>query len=315
MGVRSGLGVVELAILAALDSVGARPGRGFFKSGRALALVEESIGLGPGYAYRVLVDLAQPWTVPVPLVSGHGNLGSRANDPPANFRYTKARISAAGAVVLAAERGESAPVPVGLINGNIHQEGTRPPFRPAAVLAALREVISHPDLPDQELTEIVGPPVFPTGHTGRGDLAALAVGRETKLRLEADITISDDGRNVMVENIPYGATTDDVAMHIADRAKRQRRPAYPGLSQAEALPIADFRDETDMRHPNGRFVCVVAPGTAPEEVRDRLLDIYGVYTIVRAKLPRLLPAMIRAWVTAHGGEDIAASLTALEQAL
>jgi hypothetical protein len=32
-----------------------------------------------------------------------------------------------------------------------HQEDTRPPFRAAAVLAALMELISHPDLPDQEL--------------------------------------------------------------------------------------------------------------------------------------------------------------------
>jgi DNA gyrase/topoisomerase IV subunit A len=254
----------------------------------------------------------------VPLVSGRGNFGSRANDSPANFRYTEARLSTVGAVVLAAESGDSAPVPVGLINGNVHQEGTRPPFRPAAVLAALRAVIAHPGLPDQELTEIVGPPVFPTGHTGRGDLAALAAGRETPLRLTADVTIADDGRRVIIEHIPFGATTDDAASDITGRANMYPLASEhprPGLSEEAGLPIADFRDETDSRYPDGRFACVVAQGIPPGELRDKLLDVYGVYTIVRAKLPRPLPAMIRDWITAHGAEDVAASLTALEQAL
>lgn len=317
VGERSGLGAVEVAILAALDAAGARPDRGYVRSGRVLDTVEQgATGLGPGYAYRVLVDLAQPWTVSVPLVSGQGNFGSRGNDPPANFRYTEARLTKAGAVVLAAERGQIAPVPVGLINGNVYQEGTRPPFPAATMIAAVRQVMRHPDVPDRELVEIVGPPVFPTGHTGRGDLAALAAGRETLLRLEADVTISDDRRWVIVEDIPFGMTTDDVAKDIADRATLYHWAATdPSLSRAAGLPIADFHAETGHRHPAGRFVCVVAPEATPEEVRGRLLDVYGVYTTVRAKLPRPLPVLLREWVSAHQGKDLEVSLTALELAL
>jgi DNA gyrase subunit A len=88
-GYRGGVGRVE-----ALDELGARPGRGYIRSERVLAAVEDLIGLAPGYAYQVLLDLAQPWSVPVTLVSGQGNFGSRQNDPPASFRYTDARISA-----------------------------------------------------------------------------------------------------------------------------------------------------------------------------------------------------------------------------
>jgi restriction system protein len=62
----------------------------------------------------------------------HGNFGSRDGDPPAGWRYTDVRLSPAGQVALAAERGELAPVPVGLITGTTYQFGTRPPFRPAA---------------------------------------------------------------------------------------------------------------------------------------------------------------------------------------
>ncbi len=66
------------------------------RSATALARVEQQIGLAPGYAYPVLVGLAQPWTMPIRLVNGQGNFGSRGNDPPASFRYTEARITRAG---------------------------------------------------------------------------------------------------------------------------------------------------------------------------------------------------------------------------
>lgn len=316
MGERSGLGVVELAVLDALDSLGARAVRGYVRSDRVLAVVEDRIGLAPGYAYQVLIDLAQPWTVPVTLVSGQGNFGSRQNDPPANFRYTEARLSEAGAVALAAESGELAPVPVGLINGNTHREGTRPPFRPDAMIAAVREVVSRPDVTDSELLGIVGPPVFPTGHAAGGDLGAFAAGHETELRLAADITVSADGGAVVVTQIPYGITTDDAAANILSRAEAYRRAAtHPELFRAAGLPLAHFRDETSGRDIWGRFICVPERGTSAAALRDMLMDVYGVYTTVRAELPRPLPAMVRDWVGAHDAEDLEVSLTALAQAL
>jgi DNA gyrase/topoisomerase IV subunit A len=313
---RSGLGEVEIAVLKALDSLGARPDRGHVRSARVLAAVEDLIGLAPGYAYQVLIDLAQPWTVPVTLVNGQGNFGSRGNDPPANFRYTDARLSKAGALALAAERGELASVPVGLVNGNTYREGTRPPFRPAGVIAAIREIIGRANVTDAELVAIVGAPVFPTGHVGRGDLEGLAAGRATELRLEADVTISSDGHQVIVENIPFGSNTDDAIIDIANRARVSRwAERHPGLAQAARLPLSDIRDVTDENHPNGRFICTPAQGTSPEELREMLMGVYGVYTIVRAKLPRQLPAMIRAWAATYAAEDLGASLTALEMAL
>ena len=59
------------------------PGR-HRKSAKVLDAVEERIGLAPGYAYEVLLDLAQPWKMPLLLVDSQGNFGSRGNDPPAN---------------------------------------------------------------------------------------------------------------------------------------------------------------------------------------------------------------------------------------
>jgi hypothetical protein len=52
MGERSGVGLVECAILEALDSLGARPGRGYRTNARVLSAVDDRIGLAPGYAYE-----------------------------------------------------------------------------------------------------------------------------------------------------------------------------------------------------------------------------------------------------------------------
>lgn len=197
-------------------------------------------GLAPGYAYEVLCDLARPWTTPVNLVHGQGNFGSRGNDPPANFRYTQARITRAGRVALAAERGETAPLPIALINGNTYREGLRPPLRPRAIIDAVREVIKRPEVPDKELAGIVGLPYFLTGCMVTGSLAALAAGRRTELRLQARLSISDDRTKVVIENIPPNISTDDVAHIIASRAPSamgerafrppQHHPPPPGRS-------------------------------------------------------------------------------------
>jgi hypothetical protein len=170
MSERTGLGVVEIALLEALDS------SRFLKCDKALSSVEERVGLAPGYAYEVLADLARPWTMPVHLVQGQGNFGSRGNDPPANFRYTEARVTQAGRAALATERGETAPLPIAIINGNTYREGLRPPFRPHAIIDAVREAVKRPSVTDAELTGIVGPPYFMTGCTVAGDLTALAAG-------------------------------------------------------------------------------------------------------------------------------------------
>jgi hypothetical protein len=176
MSERTGLGVVEIALLEALESTR------LLRCDKALTNVEDRIGLAPGYAYEVLVDLARPWTMPVNLVQGQGNFGGRGDDPPANFRYTEARTTEARRAALASERGEIAPLPIATINGNTYREGLRPPFRPHAIIEAVREVIRRPDVTDGELTGMVGLPYFLTGCTVTGDLAALAAGQRTELR-------------------------------------------------------------------------------------------------------------------------------------
>jgi hypothetical protein len=315
MGERTGVGLVECAILEALDSVGARPGRGYGMSTKVLAAVEDRIGLAPGYTYQVLVDLARPWMMPVHLVRWQGHYGGRGDYPAAEPRYTGARLSRAGQVALAAERGQLAPVPIGLINGSTYRNGTRPPFRPDAIIEALRQIIRRPRTPGKDLTGIIGPPYFLNGCTVTGDFGALAAGRPVTLRLHARVTISTGHGSVRIENFPPNANPDQTARGLAALAGRHPwTNVHPDLHQHAPLPLKDIRDEsTDAR--GDLIVCVPEPPTTPEQLRDQITDVPGVYTTVPAALPRPLPVMIRNWAKAHAAEDLLTSLAALEDTI
>jgi DNA gyrase/topoisomerase IV subunit A len=335
VGERSGLGLVEVTILEALDAAGARPGRRHAKSARVLAAVDERIGLAPGYAYQVLIDLALPWKMPIPLADPQGNFGSRDGDPPAMWRYTEARLSPAGQVALAAERGETSSVPVGLINGNTYQWGTRPPFRPAAVIDAIRQVIARPKITSREIAAIVGPPDFMTGCTVTGDTDGLAAGIAVDLRLDARVTITDEaqlsaqvpedvtghflkpGRNrtlLVIDNFPPYVSPFEALQAIADRAREHPWAAdYPGLHRTTRLPVKDPSDLS--ARGDYRIACVPEPGASPEELQRQLMEIEGVTTRIPAALPQPLAAMIRGWVRTRQDEDLLGSLTALENAI
>jgi hypothetical protein len=339
MGQRSGVGLVELAIIEALDARRARPRGRAVSCEKVLAALEDGIGLARGYAYQVLIDLAQPWKLPIPLVEGIGNFGSRGNDPPASPRYTEARLSPAGQVALAAERAQIAPVPIGMINGNTHREGIRPPLRPAAVIDAIRQVLLRPRLAGPAITAIVFPPCFITGCTVTGDLAALAAGQHAELGLHARVTVTnaahvrdrvrraaipghrppgftrDPGRPVIViDRFPPYANTDDAGRSIAKRAEEYSWHArHPELGALTGLAITDVIGLSSRG--DYWWACLPADGTPPEVLRDQLLKVYGVSIYITTRLPRPLPAMIRTWIRAHQHEDLAGSLTALETAL
>jgi hypothetical protein len=310
---RTGLGAVQVAIL---EAIAAGSGRRFRSNEKILSQAESLIGLAPWYAYPVLVDLAQPWKMPVTLVDGRGNFGSRGNDPAASRRYTESGLTAAGRVALAAEHRDLAPVPIGLINGTTYRDGTQPPFRPLSVIEAIRHVMLHPRASRKDIINIIGPPDTITGCTVTGDLDALAAGQPTELRYQAKITISGDRQTVIVENIPPNISTDDAAVSIANRAQETHDLSRPAaLREAVRLDVRSVWDESTSRIPDGRIVCRPATGVPPEEVCDQLTRVYGVYTLMYVALPRPLPDTIRRWVRTNQAEDLASSLAALESAV
>jgi hypothetical protein len=139
-----------------------------------------------------------------------------------------------------------------------------------------------------------------TAEHDAGQLPTLAQGMEPRF--------SRIGR--LLSNPRVGAL---VARQVLDDGADLSQPSP--LHTATRLDVSSVWDESNARTPDGRIVCKPATGVLPEQVRDQLTTVYGVYTTIYVALPRSLPATIRQWVQTNQAEDLAASLTALETAI
>ena len=90
---RDGLKPVQRRILFQMSQMGLRPEKGHVKSARVVGEVMGRLHPhGDGAIYDALVRLAQPFTLSLPLLDGHGNFGS-VDDGPAAMRYTECRLA------------------------------------------------------------------------------------------------------------------------------------------------------------------------------------------------------------------------------
>ena len=85
MADRTGLGLVERLVLETIADIDASPNRPYRKCARIAGTVRTVHGVHADQAYATLCALAADWLQAVPLVDGHGNLGS--TDP--HFGLTK----------------------------------------------------------------------------------------------------------------------------------------------------------------------------------------------------------------------------------
>jgi hypothetical protein len=346
---RSGCGPIDLAVLQAADTRGAnRPGP-YVPCAQVLPRIEERTGLGPRYAYDVLLDLARPWVIAVPTITAHGNIGDR--DSPASApRHVECRASRAGQAILDAEAGRIAPVPAGLINGTAYRGGIQPPLEPSRVIAALRHLLDHPRASDSDILDIAGATFSVTSATVTGDLDALAAGHEIMLRQTGRITLTghpipeprpatrpgpgepkptarawfssepDPGgryyarAQILIESLPADIRPGQVIRDLASLADSRALTARKGYSSHGALPIAGVADLGTSECPV-RIAITLMPRTDPETFRDQLAALDGVTTQALAAYPAPLAALLRTWTSQHGSEDIAVSLARFEDAI
>ena len=348
MSDRTGSGLVELATLETLSAAtGGRP-RAHVVCTRAVAGIEERIGLGPRYGYEVLLDLARPWIIPVPTVGVVGNKGDRSFPEASGPEYTECRPSHAGQLVLDAEAHRLAPVPVGIINGTTYRGGMQPPLEPSRVLAALLRLLEDPRVPDSDVLGIVGLPCSTAGCEVTGDLDALVKGRSAVIRETAKITITGvpvlpapvhraaptrprtgvtavayastgppprRPAHLVIESLPARTSNPQAGQAIVSRMRPRSGPdAHPPLARTAGLPIEDITDQADV-DTDVRIVIALRPGADPAAVRDQLAAIDGITTKATWKFPAPLASMLRSWVDRYRGEDIAASLASLEEAI
>ncbi len=297
---RDGLKPVQRRILYGMSELGLRPERPHVKSSR---VVGEVMGKyhphGDQAIYDALVRLAQPWTMRLPLVDGHGNFGS-LDDGPAASRYTEARMAPAALLMVTGLDEQTvdfvpnyddsleqpgvlpAAYPNLLVNGTsgiaVGMATNMAPHNLVEVIGAARHLLDHPDCSLDDLMKFVPGPDLPGGGrivgldgirdaylTGRGKFLTRATARVEKL--------TPRRMGIVVTELPYLVGPEKVI----ERVKV--------LVQAKKLQgISDVKDLTDRK--NGlRLVFEVKNGFNPEAVLEQLYkhtpmeDSFGINNV------------------------------------
>src|SRR5438093_7617152 len=98
---RDGLKPSQRRILLAMNDLGLGPTAA---TSKCAGIVGETMKRyhphGDGAIYPTLVRMAQDWNMRHRLIHGQGNFGSIAGQPPAQMRYTEARLSPVAAEML-----------------------------------------------------------------------------------------------------------------------------------------------------------------------------------------------------------------------
>ncbi|MFG3042074.1 DNA topoisomerase (ATP-hydrolyzing) subunit A [Streptomyces sp. NPDC048330] len=287
---RDGMKPVQRRIVYQMGEMGLRPDRGFVKCARVVGEVMGKLHPhGDASIYDAMVRMAQPFSMRLPLVDGHGNFGSLGNDdPPAAMRYTESRMAPAALLMTESidedtvdfapnyDGQEQEPValpaayPNLLVNGAsgiaVGMATNMPPHNLGEVIAAARHLIRHPSADLETLMRFVPGPDLPTG--GRivglsGIKDAYESGRGSfKIRATATVeTVTARRKGIIVTELPFTVGPEKVISKIKDL-----------VGSKKLQGIADVKDLTDRSH-GLRLVIEVKNGFVPEAVLEQLYKL------------------------------------------
>ncbi|MFI0226001.1 DNA topoisomerase (ATP-hydrolyzing) subunit A [Streptomyces lydicus] len=287
---RDGLKPVHRRILYQMNEMGLRPDRGYVKCARVVGEVMGKLHPhGDASIYDALVRMAQPFSMRVPLVDGHGNFGSLGNDdPPAAMRYTECRMASATSLMTESidedtvdfspnyDGQEKEPValpaayPNLLVNGAsgiaVGMATNMPPHNLGEVIAAARHLIKHPDADLDTLMRFVPGPDLPTGGriVGLGGVRdAYEKGRGTfKIRATVAVeNVTARRKGLVITELPFTVGPEKVISKIKDL-----------VGSKKLQGIADVKDLTDREH-GLRLVIEIKNGFNPEAVLEQLYKL------------------------------------------
>lgn len=250
--VRDGLKPVHRRILYAMNESGITPKRPHAKSARTVGdVIGKYHPHGDRAVYDTMVRLAQPFSMRVTLVDGHGNFGSIDGDSAAAMRYTEARLDKPAMELLRdldketvdfqPNYDESLQEPVVLparfpnllVNGSsgiaVGMATNIPPHNLGEAIDATCLMLDNPDCTVDDLLKVMPGPDFPTGgiimgrkgireayETGRGSLT---------IRSTCRIEEGKNGKkSIVVSEIPYQVNRTKLLEKIADLIRDKKLP-------------------------------------------------------------------------------------------
>ncbi|MFE0603508.1 DNA topoisomerase (ATP-hydrolyzing) subunit A [Streptomyces sp. NPDC058892] len=287
---RDGMKPVHRRIVYQMNEMGLRPDRGYVKCARVVGEVMGKLHPhGDASIYDALVRMAQPFSMRLPLVDGHGNFGSLGNDdPPAAMRYTECRMADATSLMTESidedtvdftanyDGQEQEPValpaayPNLLVNGAsgiaVGMATNMPPHNLGEVVAAARHLIRYPHADLDALMRFVPGPDLPTG--GRivglsGIKDAYENGRGSfKIRATVAVeNVTARRKGLVVTELPFTVGPEKVIAKIKDL-----------VGSKKLQGIADVKDLTDRAH-GLRLVIEIKNGFHPEAVLEQLYKL------------------------------------------
>ncbi|HJD51047.1 MAG TPA: DNA topoisomerase IV subunit A, partial [Candidatus Rothia avistercoris] len=297
---RDGLKPVQRRILYMMQQMGLRPDKGHVKSARVIGEVMGKLHPhGDVAIYDAMVRLAQPFSMRLPVVDGHGNFGS-LDDGPAASRYTEVRMAPA-ALAMTANLDEDvvdfvpnydsqfmqpavlpAAYPNLLVNGSagiaVGMATNMAPHNLREVIAAARHLLDHPEATLKDIMKFVPGPDLPSGGTIVGTSGikdAYEKGRGIfKTRAKVSIEqVTARKQGIVVTELPYLVGPEKVIEKIKD-----------GVNSKKLQGISDVVDLTDRK--NGlRMVIEIKNGFNPKAVLAALYkhtpleDSFGINNV------------------------------------
>ncbi|MBR3538008.1 MAG: topoisomerase II [Eubacterium sp.] len=258
---------------------------------------------GDSSIYEGLVNLAQSWKLPIPLVDPHGNFGDVSGSGAAAMRYTEARISkyteeacmkdlrfCKEDFVPNFDGEESEPtylpfqVPNLLVSGSmgiaVGMATNIPTHNLCEVIDATTAYLKNPDISTEELMNHIKGPDFATGgiiNASRETLLSIYETGQGRLRIRGKVEVRDAGygrKSICVTELPYTMIggTEKFLITVGELVRNRELP--------QVVDIADRGDK------NGECLCIdVKKGTTDEEIekiinilykKAGLEDTYGV---------------------------------------
>lgn len=259
--VRDGFKPVQRRILYAMDRIGNTHDKPTRKSAKTVGDVMGNYHPhGDSSIYGALVRMAQPWNLRYTLVDGQGNFGSVDGDSPAAMRYTEARLSIVGELMMQDIDKETVDmmntyddtdkeptvlptrIPNFLVNGAtgiaVGMATNVPTHNLGEVIDGAVAYIDNPDIDVEGLMQYIKAPDFPTGGyiMGlQGVRAAYETGRgRIVIRSKTEIENGPQHDTIVVTEIPYGVNKAELIKSIASLVNEKKIDG-----------ISNVNDETD----------------------------------------------------------------------